>query len=116
MPSSRVTHALAHGSEHLPGLRRLPLLKLLATAEVMLLAREHVARLEPHERRRVVELVRSGRGRRRNLTPEQRDELASLIDKAGPRSFIGEAADRLSPVPLPRRLLYGPRRRRPVNR
>jgi hypothetical protein len=109
MPSSRFKHALAHGSEHLPGLRRLPVLKLLAIAEVMLLAREHVTRLEPRERRRLVELVRTGRGRRRNLTPEQRAELARLIDKVEPRLFIGEAADRLSPVPLPRRVVRGRR-------
>jgi hypothetical protein len=84
--------------------------KLLAAAEVLLLARQHALRLEPEERRRLVELVRIGRGRRRNLTLEQREELAELVEKAAPREFLGEAASRLSPVPLPKRLIRGRRR------
>jgi hypothetical protein len=98
---------IAHGSERIPGLRALPVVKLLALAEVLLLARQHALRLDPHERRRLVELVRTGRGRLRNLTPDQRDELATLVEKAAPREFLGEAVSRFSPVPLPRRIVYG---------
>jgi hypothetical protein len=108
--SSALKHGIAVGAEHIGPLRRLPVLKLLAAAEVLLLARDHVARLEPHERRRLAELVRLGRGRRRNLPPEQRDELAALIAKTAPREFIADAANRLSPVPLPQRLIRGRRR------
>jgi hypothetical protein len=81
--------------------------KLLAVGEVLLLAREHALRLEPDERRRLVALVRTGHGRRRNLTPEQQEELAGLVEKAAPREFLGDAVSRFSPVPLPRRIVYG---------
>jgi len=93
-----------------PGLRRLPMLKLLAIAEIALLARRHMARLTPAERRRLFELLREARGRGRNLEATERDELAALVAKAEPRAFAGLAADRLSPVPLPRRIVHGRRR------
>jgi hypothetical protein len=107
VPRSLITRGIARGAERIPGLRALPVVRLLAVAEVLLLARHHVLRLEPHERRRLVELVRIGRGRRRNLTPAQRDELAALVEKAAPREFLGQAVSRFSPVPLPRRIVYG---------
>jgi hypothetical protein len=94
----------------LPLLRRLPIFRLLAIAEIALLARDHVGRLEPAERRRLVELVREGRGRGRNLPAAEREELARLVAKIDPRRFAGLAADKLSPVPLPRRLIDGPAR------
>lgn len=97
---------------HVPGLKRVPVLKLLAAAEIALLARDHLLRLNPEERRRLVQLVRIGHGRRRNLSEAEREELEALIANLEPRHFAGATADRLSPVPLPRRLLYGPRRRR----
>ena len=84
-------------------LRRLPVAKLLALGEVLLLVREHAAKLEPAERVRLVELVRRGRGRRRNLSERERDELAALIAKAEPRVLLGKAARKLSPIPLFRR-------------
>ena len=86
--------------------------KLLVLGELALVARQHFERLEPHERRRLVTLLRTGRGRTGNLSDEQRDELASLIDKIDPRLFIGTAMQKLSPVPLPRRVVRGPRRRK----
>lgn len=86
----------------IPGLRRLPVLKLLALAEVTLLANEHLSRLDRQERRRLVELVRLGRGRRRNLSRRERDELSGLVAKTEPRQFAVEAAQKLSPVPIPR--------------
>jgi hypothetical protein len=101
---------IAGGATRVPGLRRLPVLKLLAVGEIALLARSHIARLEPDERRRLVELLRKGRGRSKNLTDGERAELQRLIAKAEPRLFAGLAADRLSPVPLPRRIVRGRRR------
>ncbi|MGI8410981.1 MAG: hypothetical protein ACR2LV_00425 [Solirubrobacteraceae bacterium] len=95
----------------LPGLRRLPVLKLLAIGEVALLARDHIEKLTPRERRRLVELVRSGRGRPRNLSPAERDELSALVAAAQPRLFLGAAAEKLSPVPLPQRFIRGSRKR-----
>ena len=88
------------------------MLKLLALGEVLMLLREHFGKLEPDERRRLVTLVRRGRGRSSNLTDDERDELAALIAKAEPRLLFGSTADKLSPVPLPKRVLFGPRRRR----
>lgn len=92
---------------HVPGIRRLPVLKLVAVAEIALLARAHVTKLDPAERRRLVTLVRLGRGRSRNLSDTEREELARLVAKVEPRLFVGLAADKLSPVPLPRRLIHG---------
>jgi hypothetical protein len=34
------------------------------------------------------------------------------VAKAEPRLFAGQVADKLSPVPLPRRLVRGPRSKR----
>lgn len=101
---------LESATRRVPGLRRLPAAKLLALGEIVLLTREHVARLEPHERRRVLELVRIGRGRPSNLTPRQRAELHALVAKADPRLYIGLVADKLSPVKLPKRVVRGKRR------
>jgi hypothetical protein len=111
MPPNRLTRTIAHGAAHAPGLKRVPVLKLLAAAEVAMLARDHFTRLTPLERRRVVALVRVGRGRRRNLTDAERDELSALIAKVEARLLAGQAVDAFSPVPLPRRLLYGRARR-----
>lgn len=102
---------IAKAAGRVPGLKRLPMFKLLALAEVALLARDHLNRLEPHERRRLVELLREGRGRGSNLPAAQREELAGLVAKAEPRLFAGMVADKLSPVPLPDRIVRGSRKR-----
>ncbi len=92
----------------MPGLKQLPVLKLIAIAEIALLARDHATKLDSSERRRLVELVRKGRGRRSRLSEEERAELAALVAKAEPRLFAGTVVSKLSPVPLPRRLVHGP--------
>jgi hypothetical protein len=89
--------------------KAVPLARLLAAGQVVLLARRHWHRLEPDERRRLVTLVRRGHGRSRNLSPQDRAELARLICKADPRLFVGLVAQRFSPVPLPSRLVRGRR-------
>ncbi len=103
---------LIKAARRVPGLKRLPVATLLDAGEIALLAREHVGRLDPVERRRFVDLIRRGHGHSRNLTASERAELASLVAKANPRLFVGLAADKLSPVPLPRRLVRGKRKRR----
>jgi hypothetical protein len=100
---------LTRGVARLPGLRRLPVFKLVAIAQVAMLARKHLERLDPAERQRLVELVRRSRGRRNALAPEEREDLAALVAKLEPRQFAGLPADRLSPVPLPRRFVEGRR-------
>jgi hypothetical protein len=103
---------LTKALRRVPGLRRMPVGKLLALGEVVMLAREHLGSLEPSERRRFLELMRHARGRPRNLSQSERAELAALIAKANPRLFLGMMADKLSPVPLPDRVVRGPKRRR----
>jgi hypothetical protein len=107
---SRLSKTAARAAARVPGLRRLPVVKLLAIAEIAMLAREHFGKLEPTERRRLADLLRQGRGRPSNLSGSERDELAALVAKLEPRLFAGTAADKLSPVRLPRRVVRGPRR------
>jgi hypothetical protein len=111
-----VTLAISKAAGHVPGLRRVPMLKLLALAEVALLAREHFTKLDPYERRRLITLVRRGRGRGSNLSDTERDQLAALVAKAEPRLFAGSAADKLSPIPLPDLLVRGRAGRSPEAR
>ncbi len=87
--------------------RYLPVYKVIAVAEMALLAREHVGRLEPRERWRLTELVRH----RRELGPAEQEELRGLTAKLAPKEFAGMAAHKLSPVPLPRRLTGVPKDR-----
>jgi len=107
-----LSKTVARASRRVPGLRRIPMLKLLAVAELVILAHEHATKLDPNERRRLVALVRLGRGRSRNLKPAERHELRELIAKAQPRLFVGNAADKLSPVPLPPLVRRGFQKRR----
>lgn len=81
-------------------LRKLPVVRLLAVAEVIVLAREHMNKLEPHERRRLVELVRRGRARPSNLSARERRELTALMAKAEPRLFVSRAVEKIAGVPL----------------
>jgi hypothetical protein len=109
MASKSVTTSLGVATRRVPGLRRVPVVALVSAAEVALLARDHLMRLTPEERRRLVALVRAGRGRPSRLSNAQRRELAALLDKLEARALFGDAVTRLSPVPLPRRLVYGRR-------
>lgn len=103
-------HLIARATRRVPGLRRLPVAKLLVVGELVLLTHEHVARLEPYERRRVLELLWAGHGRPSNLSAAQREELHRLVAKADPRLYAGLFADKLSPVKLPRRVVRGKKR------
>lgn len=110
MPSWR-NIAIANGLRRVPGLKRVPAALVIEAAEIVLLARRHVLKLEPAERRRVLQLLRKTHGRPRNLTQREREELAWLATKAEPRLFTGLVAKKISPVPLPKRLLFGSKRR-----
>jgi hypothetical protein len=87
----------------------MPVAKLLMLGDIVVLARQHVANLNPSERRRFLDLMRRAHGRPRNLSPQERAELSALVAKANPRLFVGLVADKLSPVPLPRRVVRGSR-------
>ena len=80
MPGRLVTWTVGRAARGVPGLRRLPVLKVLAAAEIAMLARDHMLLLDSGERRRLFELVRIGRGRRRNLSEPERDELTELVE------------------------------------
>jgi hypothetical protein len=81
-------------------LRKLPVARLLAVAELAMLAREHIVKLEPHERRRLRELVVHGHGRPSNLSERERSELAMLVAKMDPKLFARTALKKLNPIKL----------------
>jgi hypothetical protein len=89
--------------------RAIPMMRLVAAAQVVLLARRHWLRLEPHERRRLLTLVRVAGGRRGRLTPAERLELAGLVAKADPKLFAGLVVQKFSPVPFPKRMVRAKR-------
>jgi hypothetical protein len=97
-------------TRRIPGLKQIPIVRVLALAEIALIAHDHVARLEPQERRRLVHLVRIGRGRPQRLSEAQREELRRLVAKSEPRLFVGEVAEKLAPVKLPQRIVRGPKK------
>src|SRR5437588_9569072 len=99
MRNSMITRTLARAG----ALRRLPVARLLALAELAVLAREHMNRLEPDERRRLAELVRQGRGRPRSLSAKERRELSALVAKIEPRVFVHRAVEKVTGVPVPGR-------------
>jgi len=66
---------------------------LLAAAEVVVAVREHVTgRLTEKERKRMVEIVRSSKGRPSNLSDRERKELRSLLGKVEPRELAKKVA------------------------
>ena len=103
---------LAHGASRIPGLKVIPIFRLLALAEVLILANAHFQRLTAAERNRLFDLVKTSRGRPGNLTEAERHELAGLINKMEPRLFAGSAIGKVSPFPIPKRFTHGPKRDR----
>lgn len=104
MPASPLSQTVGRAAGRVPGLRRIPVLRLLVLGEVLMLARTHIERLTPKERRRLVVLLREAKGRPSTLGARQHEELQDLIAKAAPGMFAAAAARKLSPVPLPRNL------------
>jgi hypothetical protein len=81
-------------------IRGIPFFKVLAIGKAALLARRHLQRLDPSERRRLRELVLHAH----HLSSREKDDLRRLVGKLGPREFAFAAASAVSPVRLPRRL------------
>jgi hypothetical protein len=102
MPSPFMNVAVARAVSRMPGLRALPLARLVIMAEVAMLAKDHFERLTPPERRRLVVLVTEAKGRPKNLSDRDRSEFEALVAKLEPKLFASSAAERFSPVP-PRR-------------
>jgi hypothetical protein len=62
---------------------------LLAAAEVVIAVRDHIAgRLTERERKRMIEIVRTSKGRPANLSDRERKELQSLLGKIEPRQLL----------------------------
>lgn len=62
--------------------------RVLAIAQVALLARHHLTLLEPDERIRLAKLVSQSRGRpRKNLSANEREEMLRLARKLEPGAF-----------------------------
>jgi hypothetical protein len=100
VPRAARDAAVSGVSLRLPLVRHLPVLKLLVVAELALVARRHLQHLDPAERRRLAALVRKGKG----LSPLEAHELRTLVGKLDPVAFAGSTVERLSPLPLPRKL------------
>jgi hypothetical protein len=98
MPAPIANIALARAAERLPGLRRLPLARLVIAAELAVLAKAHLDRLKPVERRRLLILLRDARGMPKNLSGRDRREFEKLVGKLEPKMFASTAAEKFSPL------------------
>jgi hypothetical protein len=87
-----------------------PIVGALLAAEIAAMAWTHFAMLNGAQRRRLLALLGQARGRPGALNDSEREELWALIATLQPRLFLGSATRRLSPLPLPKRVLYGRRR------
>ena len=85
----------------------LPLARVLLVGELAVEAGRHIAKLTPAERSRLLELLRRAHGRPSTLEEAQRDELFALVAKMEPQVLAAAAAGRLSPLPVPRRVVEG---------
>lgn len=110
MVSGPVTRTIGRAASHVPGIRKIPVVYLISVAEIGLLAHNHLMRLTPDERRRLIALVRAARGRPSKLDDGERDELAHLVAKLEPRLLAGQAVGKISPVWLPKRVTEGSRK------
>jgi hypothetical protein len=98
MPSPFANVAIARAAERVPGLRRLPLARLVILAELAILAKAHLDRLTPAERRRLLMLLRDAKGFPKNLRDRDRREFEKLVNKLEPQLFASAAAEKFSPV------------------
>jgi len=85
-----------------------PIVGALLVAEIAAMAWTHLAMLDGAQRHRLLSLLGQARGRPGSLSDGEREELGALIATLQPRLFLGSATKRLSPLPVPKRLLYGP--------
>jgi hypothetical protein len=98
MPSPLMNIAVARAAQRLPGLRRVPLARLVLLGELAMLAKIHFERLSPAERRRLVLLIRNAKGWPQNLSEREQRELKKLVSKVEPKAFATEAVERFTPV------------------
>ncbi len=100
-----MTQLAGRAAQRVPGLRMLPVVRLIMAAEVLSIGKHHFDRITPDERGQLVRLVAKAKGRPRNLSPAEQVELNDIVKKLEPRLFLAEAADRMSPVGVPSPML-----------
>lgn len=98
MPSPLMNIAAARAAQRLPGLRRVPLARLVLLGELAMLAKLHFERLSPAERRRLVLLIKNARGWPQNLSEREQRELRKLVAKVEPKALANEAVERFTPL------------------
>ena len=70
---------------------------VVALAEIAVITRSHWRRLEPEERRRLIELARRSKGRPSKLSARERREAADLLEKINYARLGGSVAATLLP-------------------
>lgn len=93
-------HLVSRTFSRAGALRKIPLVRMVALAEVIVLANEHVHKLTQQERHRLVELVKRGRARPSHLSARERRELRGLLAKAEPKQFVSRAMLKVTGIPL----------------
>ncbi len=88
-------------AQRVPGLKMLPVVRLLMAAEVLVIGKHHFDRITPAERGQVIRLVAKAKGRPKNLSEQEQIELTAIVEKLEPRLFLAEATDKISPVGVP---------------
>ena len=73
--------------------KRIPFLKLMALAQIGILAHQHYKRLNGTERKRLLEIMRHPR----DMSANDRSELKGLVAKMEPGAFAGSAARHATP-------------------
>ena len=89
--------------------KAVPFARVLLAAEIAGMAWGHLTKLSRPQRRRALALLVKSQGRPSRLSQHERGELAALAAAFEPRLLAGSAVRRLSPLPVPRRVLYGRR-------
>lgn len=87
--------------------KMVPLARVIVVGQLAVLAGRHIAKLGPAERARLLVLLRKAHGRPSTLGDDEHEELIALVARIEPQAFLGTAVQRLSPVPVPRRLVEG---------
>lgn len=82
-------------------MRGVPLLWAFAVAEALTTTRRHFAGVNPQARRRVVDLVRRSKGRPRNLSAAEKQELRRLVGEMDLWQLSKDLAAVASPVGMP---------------
>jgi hypothetical protein len=99
------TQLVGKAAQRIPGLRMLPVVRLIMAGEVLVLGKHHFDQISAEERGRIIGLVAKAKGRPKNLSLEEQVELNAIVQKLEPRLFMAEAADRMSPVGVPNPVL-----------